>query len=288
MLKIGLVSLESTHVDAYCKLLNAEQGFNGMRVEGARVTAVCPHENPLERVQELQEGYGIEEVYEEPAEMLPHVDAAMILARNGDLHCRQALPFLEGGKPTFVDKPFAHTMADSEEMVRAARRSGAPLMSCSSLRYSVELAEMQSEMARLGSIAHCHCSGPGELFFYGVHLVEMAHAMLGPGIVAVTNAADEHRDLMALRWADGKTAFLSLLRDVEIGFHCSIFGEKGERHTSVADVAYYRWQLERFIEMCRTGVEPIPLEHTLEIIRTLTAAKLSRERHGASVSLADV
>ena len=53
MPEIGIVSLESRHVDAFCKLLNAEDGLDGMKVEGARVTALCPRDNPLARVQEL-------------------------------------------------------------------------------------------------------------------------------------------------------------------------------------------------------------------------------------------
>ncbi|MGD8239432.1 MAG: Gfo/Idh/MocA family oxidoreductase [Armatimonadota bacterium] len=288
MLKVGIVSLESTHVDAYCKLLNSDAGLDGMRVEGARVTALCRHEDPPQRVQELRQAYGIEQVCETPTEMLPHVDVAMILARDGDLHRGQALPFLNAGTPTFVDKPFAHSMGDAHTMVQRARDNGAPLMSCSSLRYAVELAGMQSEIRQLGPISHCHCSGPGELFFYGVHLVEMAHTLLGPGIQSVTNTADEHRDIMTLRWTDAGTASLSLLRNAEVGFHCSVFCDKGERHTGVADVAYYRHQLGHFVEMCRTGIEPIPLEHTLEIMRVLTAAQVSRNRDGATVPLAEV
>lgn len=288
MLKLGIVSLESSHVDAFCKLLNADGGLDGMRVRGARVTALCPWENPLARVQELQEAFGIEQVFSAPEEMLPQVDAAMLLARDGGIHREQAEPFLAAGKPTFVDKPFALSVADAQAMVEASRRGGAPLMSCSALRFAAELAPIKAEMPELGPIRHAFCSGPGELFFYGVHIAEVVHTMLGPGIESVRNLADEQQDIMTVRWQDGKTAVLSLLREGANGFHFSVYCDKGLRSTSIGDLAFYRNTVAEFVKMCQTGEEPVDLDHTLEIIKLLAAAEASRDQDGAAVRLADL
>jgi len=288
MLRVGLVSLESSHVDAFAKLLNAEGGLDGMKVAGARVVALCPRDNPAERVRELQEAYGIQEVYRSLEEMVPHVDAAMLLARDGAVHREQAEPFLKAGKPTFVDKPFALSVADARAMIKLARRSQAPLMSCSALRFAVELEAIRAELAALGTIRHGFCSGPGELFFYGIHIAEVVHTMLGPGMEAVRNLADEQQDIMTIRWQDGKTGVLSLLREGANGFHFSLYCDQGYRCTPIQDLAFYRNTLAHFVRMCETGQEPIDLEHTLEIIKLLAAAQASREQHGAAVKLAEV
>ena len=71
------------------------------------------------------------------AEMTKGIDAAFIADCNGggQDHFELASPFLKKGIPTFVDKPFASTLADAKAMVRLAGKHRTPLLSASILSH---------------------------------------------------------------------------------------------------------------------------------------------------------
>ena len=82
MKRLGIVALESSHVDQYCRIFN-QPDFEH-RLPDARITAICPQdENTQERVDELAGTYGIETVVATPEEMIGVVDSAMMLGRDG-------------------------------------------------------------------------------------------------------------------------------------------------------------------------------------------------------------
>jgi len=289
LIKIGLVGLESSHADRYSELLNLEDAPPEKHLEGARVTHLW-HWDPADeaRTRELQERYGIENVCKDLTEMLGAVDAVMVLTRDGSRHREQAVPFLDAGIPTYVDKPFAHSMEDAKAMVEAAHKRGTPLMSCSALRYAVELEPLRARMDdEIGAIRSALSTGPGDLFFYGIHAAELLHVVLGPGVDWVFAALDENNDVITVKWTDGKTGVVNLNRNGTSVFHFAVFGEKGWYQTALSDSRWYRETLRAFLEMVRTGEEPIDLEHTLEIIAILVAAERSGQT-GSVVKLADV
>ncbi len=119
MIKLGIVSVESTHVDAFCRIFNSDSS-DPWNLEGAQIVALCTQDNAPERVAQLQETHNIETVVTEPRDLAPMVDAAMVLGRDGSRHLEQAAPFLEAGKPCFVDKPMAHTVDDATALVNLA------------------------------------------------------------------------------------------------------------------------------------------------------------------------
>ncbi|MFW6437889.1 MAG: Gfo/Idh/MocA family protein, partial [Armatimonadota bacterium] len=184
MIKLGIVSLESTHVDAFCKVFNSDSS-EPTHLEGAVVAALCNQDNDPARIASLQEEWGIEVVVENPRDLLGLVDAALICSRDGSLHYEQAAPFLEEGMPVFVDKPFALHLDDAQDMLGLALSTGAPVMSASGLRYAEEIETALSEIGD-EEIVHANLIGPGELFFYGIHLTDVLNAAMGPGIEAVS------------------------------------------------------------------------------------------------------
>ncbi len=118
MISLGIVSLESTHVDAFCRIFNSDSA-EPSHLDGAQVVALCSQDNSPQRIEELKAEFEIETVLYSPADLVPIVDAALMLGRDGSRHVEQAMPFLEAGKPCFVDKPFAHDLDDARAMVDA-------------------------------------------------------------------------------------------------------------------------------------------------------------------------
>lgn len=209
MLRIGMIGTENSHITHFTRFLNVEQ-----RHPGVRATALVGGSSA--RNLELAELGGIETVVDEPAELVGQVDAAIVSTRDGAKHLEHARPLLEAGTPVLVDKPLAASVADARELLEIARRSSAPLLSCSALRFVPEIGHFKTDSAadEGGPVRHLHVIGPADpdseysgLFFYGIHHVEAALEILGNPAVdpeSLTVRAERRGDtvIASLRIAD--------------------------------------------------------------------------------------
>jgi len=286
MKRLGIVALESSHVDAYCRIFNLPE--DEWHLDGAQVVALCSQDNTQERIDELCAKFGIETVVDTPQALVPLVDAAMMLGRDGAQHCEQTLPSLRAGKPCFVDKPFAHSMEDAALMVETARANFAPITTSSSLRYALEIDAAAEQIAALGELRHCSLIGPGELFFYGIHLTDVLMRLMGPGVEAVSNLREESIDLISASYGDGRSASLQVLRNTAYVFAVTLIGTKGTLDLHPHDPRNYVVQMQAFLRMLETGEEPVPEAEMLEAIKILVAADRSAQQGGRVVRLAEV
>jgi predicted dehydrogenase len=192
--RIGIVGTENSHVDHFIRHLNIEQ-----RHPGNRVTALVGGTDPgtgeglADRNAGLAEAGEISDIVARPEDLIGRVDAVIVTGRDSRSHRDQAVPLLTAGLPVLVDKPLAASVADAREIIAAAAGSGTALMSCSALRHLPDL----DAFPRHG-IRHLVMTGPADpaspyagIFFYGIHHVEVAMAVLGdpliePGTAEVT------------------------------------------------------------------------------------------------------
>lgn len=286
MIKLGIVSLESTHVDAFCRIFNSDS-TDPWHLEGAQVVALCSQDNSPERIEQLRVEHNIQTVLTSPADLVPIVDAAMVLGRDGSRHLAQATPFLQAGKPCFVDKPLALSVDDCTAMVNLAIDAGAPLMSASGLRYSDELAAAFEEIGE-EEIIHASLVGPGELYFYGIHLTDIVSAAMGSGVQCVSNLAEPGFDLIGLSFGDGRSASLQLLREAKARHQGELFTESGSVRFVVKDNIFYRRTMESFLGMVQSGEPPIMYEDLIEAVAVLVAADISASQGGRAVRLAEL
>ena len=217
------------------------------------------------------------------------VDGVLILDDITMKHQARARPFLEAGMPTFIDKPLSPDPAEAADLIALAKQSGAPMMSCSALRYSKELADAQNDLANIGRIICATATGPSELVFYGIHPLELAHTVMGPGVEWVQNIGDEQRSFARCAYPDGRSIILQVLGEASTGLQATFFGEKGWRHVNVTDAGhFYQTMLAAFVRMVETREIPIPLETTLELMLILAAAKRSQQRGSVRVTLSEM
>jgi virulence factor len=229
----------------------------------------------------------IPEVLAEAAEATGRVDGVIVCDDITMAHQKRARPFLEAGVPTFVDKPLSPDPGEAAELIALAQQAGAPLMSCSALRYARELAEARERIAALGKIRCATGTAPNELVFYGIHALELVHTVLGPGVEWVQNIGDEERAFVRCGYPDGTSIMLQVLGPGGYpGMHGCFYGERGGVHVAVEDAAaFYGNTLMEFARMVETRRMPIPLDTTLEIIRVLAAGKRSQQQGGVRLAV---
>jgi predicted dehydrogenase len=109
MIKLGICGTNNSHSVAFSRLANVEDLPKEERVEGAKVVAFFAYDD--ENVDKLNE-LGVTNQVEKKEDLIPLVDGVLCVTRDGSKHLEEAVPFLEAGVPTFVDKPLAVGLKD--------------------------------------------------------------------------------------------------------------------------------------------------------------------------------
>jgi hypothetical protein len=288
VIRIGLVDFDTSHVVAFTERLNHVGGVDASEwVDGAaRVVAGCPGDSEMmpERIPGFLEkvrGYGVE-IVERPEDLLGKIDAVIIESQQGARHRERARPFLEAGLPTFVDKPFAGNLEDANAMIAVAQKHGAPLMSCSALRYAPEVTDALARQETLGKIlsadvwgdAPLHAGNPG-LLHYGIHGVEVLYTLLGPGCARVHDLSTPQGEVALGLWDSGHVGVVRGLREGKGGFGFTAHYERGHHSATIEGARFYTELLKAIVDMFDTGVPPIALAETREILAFMDAAARS-------------
>lgn len=292
VIRIGMLGADSTHTEAYARLMAPGGPF----ADRARVVKLWGEDRAQARHKAEQ--CDIMEVVEHPADAVSGVDAVMVVHRYGDDHPAARLA-LQARLPTFVDKPFTNDLTSARTLVETAREQGIPLMSCSALRYAPEVQAAQTELARLGGPRLVTATGPAagafpdprarHPFFYCVHAVEMLHTLAGPGAVAVTTHRTPAVDVAVVTYADDRRGVVNLLRSSPPVYHAQVYAEQGAARVAIQDhAAYYRETLARILTMFETGEPPFPIDWALEVMAILTAIDRSVAEGGRTVPLSEL
>ena len=218
------------------------------------------------------------EVVTDRKDMLKEVDGILIAETSGkgEDHAELAIPCLEAGLPTFVDKPFSNNLPDARRMVDAAEANDTAVMSSSLLRYAKGVMELREE--DLGEIQSVVATGPGDLLTYGVHTCEMCQGLIGGGVRSLINVGVENRDIVRLLYEDGRTVIVQVVRDVKSAFEITAYGTKGNasRDTPVPDYRYGMIGVaETFLKMVESRRPIIPHKDLIEVLAILSAAPKS-------------
>jgi len=289
VIRVGIIGLDTSHAIAFTKILNDENAKDD--VAGCRVVAAYPKGSPdiessVSRVPKYTEQiqtYGVE-IVDSIDELLGKVDAVLLETNDGRPHLEQLRPVLAAGKPVFVDKPVAGSLADAITMYREAQIAGVPMFSSSSLRYG-----KNTQAARggsLGRVLRCQTHSPAglepthpDLFWYGIHGVESLFAVMGTGCQSVQRSEEDGKIVVTGQWTGGRTG---VFREGK-GYGGTAIGD-GDT-SEVGGSNGYRPLLVEIVKFFKTGVAPVSPEETLEIYAFMEAADESKRRGGAVVTL---
>ena len=292
-IKIGLIGLDTSHVVAFTRILN--DPTNPDHVPGARVVAGYKGGSPdIESSRtrmpgftaELRDKWGVE-IVDDIATLCSKVDAVLLESVDGRKHLPQVRPVFAAGKPVFIDKPLAASLADAEEIARLAKQHDVAWWSASSLRYSPAVEEV-----KVAGLTGAISWGPGpiepthelDLSWYGIHPVELLYSVMGTGCVRLRRNYSEGADVIVGEWSDGRMGTVRTIREGERGYGLVAFG-RDEVKVSQDAGGQYREILVRVVKFFQDGKPPVPNAETLEIFRFMHAALKSKQNGGKVVEL---
>jgi len=294
VIRLGLVGLDTSHVIAFTSILNDPQ--NPEYVPGAKVVAGFKGGSPdlpdsADRVEEytaqLQRDWGVEIVDSIP-ELCAKVDGVLITSVDGRPHLEQARQVIAAGKPMFIDKPVAGSFADGLEIARLAKRAGVPWFGGSSLRWYDGVRQAISPQT-VGEIIGCDAYSPcslephhPDLFWYGVHGVEILYAAMGRGCRTVSRTSTPDTDYVVGVWGDGRVGTFRGSRTGAHDYGATVFGTNG---IATARGHSYRGLLVEIVKFMQTKQSPMSPEEIVEVLAFMEAADASKRQGGAPVPL---
>ncbi|MEP6669189.1 MAG: Gfo/Idh/MocA family oxidoreductase [Chthoniobacter sp.] len=301
-IRAGIIGLDTSHVLAFTTTLNKgpKNPADADEVAGVKVVAAYPQgskdiKSSTDRVPEYTEkvkALGVE-IVDSVEELVKRVDVVFLESNDGRVHLEQVLPVLAAGKPVFIDKPIAGSLADTIRILDAAKKAKTPLFCSSSLRFGKAVQAVrngsigQVKSAETFSPAHLEATHP-DLYWYGVHGCESLYTVMGTGCQSVKEGKTEDGKIMVTgTWAGGRTGiFREENGQDRKGYGGKAVGDKGE--ASIGSYDGYDVLLFAIIDMFRTGKVPVTADETLELYTFMAAADESKARNGAEVTLKEV
>jgi len=295
--RVGLIGLDTSHAPAFARIFNAPgasaEDFLGLRVVAAYPQGSRDIESSTSRVpgyvREMRE-MGVEIVETIPA-LLQKVDFVLLTTNDGRVHLEQARPVIEAGKPLYIDKPMAASLADVIALFEAARATSVPVFSASSLRWIPGALELRAgaqgavKGADTFSWAALEPTHP-DLYWYGIHGVEILFTVMGTGCLSVSRFQTGDTELCVGLWEGGRIGTVRGLRSSEHSYGGTVFAEKKIEVLPMG--SDYAPMLKAIARFFTTGTPPVSAEETIEIYAFMSAADRSKAQGGRPVPLADV
>ena len=289
-MKLSVIGLETTHGYIYPAMINGydpgHMNANALdivsgifptggapSVEGAQIVA-CYDIDPV-RAQKVADACLIERVCPTIEDAYRGVDGVVITAGDAAQHLALAKPALQAGLATFVDKPFATTVADAEAMLDLSEKHASPLFCTSAVRFSSQMVALRGRVAEtIGTPLAAHVIGTGDYTSYAVHSLEFLISVWGGGIVKLQSLGEENFDTVKLDYADGRRAIWQVCKELDWMFHISLFGTTGFDEAVIKFQDRYdvfRNTAAEIVKFAQVRLSPVPPAETFEIVRLLAA-----------------
>lgn len=288
-LRLGLIGVDSPHSVQFTRLLG--DGI-GSRVPGGAVRTAWqsptsadfpPSRDRNDALAREVAGLGVE-LLPSPDAVAEASDALLLVSSDSRTRPEHFTLVARHGKPVYVDTRFAPDPASARAMVRLGEESGCLVLAGSPKRFTPQFRDAVAAGADAVSITGPLPTQPGHpgLAWYGVHLVDLAVAALGPGCVRV----EPHDGRLRLIWNDGRTADLG--GPAEWGPQTRGEVRRGDDVSSfeiTADEDMLTGLLDSVLSACRSGTPNVPPAQILQTV-DIVAAGTTALASGSPVDLA--
>jgi predicted dehydrogenase len=308
-LKVGVIGLDNYQAVAFTQLYHDAKATGDLK--GIRVVAAFPGGSPdiEESVQSLpkwvpaMKEFGVE-IVDSPQKVIEKSDAILIMSLDGRAHLGQFRLVANAGKPVYIGRPMAASLADVIEMFDLAKEKNVPLFSSSQHRFSPGFIGMRDH-PEVGKVRGCDVFGgcPTEphhpdLFWHAVHCVETLYTIMGPGCESVTRASTADAEFVTGTWKDGRIGTYRGIRRGAVKYRAMVFGDKGISPSG--DYGYdvptnwvaphgeymaYKGVAIEIAKFFRSKKSPVSPEETTELFAYMEAAHQSKAKGGIPVKL---
>ena len=282
-IKVAIIGLDTSHSIEFARRMQAQDCPPDQRVEGMQAVSCLRFDTPfqdkkgLDERQKQLEAWGIP-VTEDFSEAVSKGDAVLLEINDAAYHLDYFTRCVKIGKPIFLDKPLADTIANGNKIYSLAKQNNARVCSASSLRF---VPQLQQACEAIPEPLFGSMYGPlgvaaagSSIVWYGVHAFEMLERAMGAGASEITTKSDKHGVVALVDYADGRRGIVELTVGGYIYGGC--VRTKEEAQPFVVDMIHgYRNLLTKIRDFFAGGDIPVSMESTQHIMAMLDAAETS-------------
>ncbi len=284
-INVALIGLDTSHSIQFAKLMNDPECPRELRVSGMRTVSCLRFETPfqdqagLDERQKQLEGWGVR-VTEDFDEAVADCDAIMLEINDPAYHLESFARAAPLGKPVFLDKPLAGSLADGRAILELAGTHGTRVWSGSSLPFADAI---KRALAKVPEVSVGHSFGAmgtapagDSLIWYGVHSFEMLQKLMGPGARRVSAVENERGVVTVVEYEGGRQGVVESICGM---WHYGgrVQGAKGIAQFLVNAKFNYRNLLREVRAFFLGGPPPVAMEVTFEGLAMMAAARQSIE-----------
>jgi len=268
MRKIGFIDhfIDEWHANNYPALIRASQYPEQFDVALAWAEIDPPGKLPL---SEWCKGHGVRQA-ESLEQVVEECDCLVVLSPdNPERHEELAELPLRSGKPVYIDKPIAPSLAAAKRLFDRAAAHNTPMMSSSALRFGSALENALRDAIAGQPVRFAATRGGGRFEVYAIHQLEMLVMALGIGATRVMQVGNADATLMVIHYRDGRRGAINLIP----GHPFQLSAQYGDGQALVIDQMddFFPRFIDAMLDFFATGVSPIPVAETLEVAALIEA-----------------
>jgi predicted dehydrogenase len=282
-IRVALIGLDTSHTIEFANRMQGPDCPADQKVAGLRAVNCLRFETPFQNEEGLNnrqkqlEIWGIK-VTTNFDEAVADCDALMIEINDPAFHWEYFTKCAALGKRMFLDKPLADTIQNGRKIYDLIQSRNLSVFSSSSLRFIPSFLEACRQMP---APIFVHAYGPlgkapagSGVVWYGVHSFELLERAMGRGARSVTVKKDDAGVTCIVSYPDNRRGI------VELSEGAWVWGGelrmKDQSVPFVVNMDYaYRDLLREVETFFRTGVAPVVMADTLEVMALLDAARRS-------------
>jgi len=289
MIKVAIIGLDTSHSIEFPRRMQAADCPPDQMVPGIRAVTCLRFETPfqdkkgLDERQSRLESWGVR-VTTRFEEAVADCDAIMLEINDGAFHLDYFKKVAALGKPVFLDKPLAASLADGRAIIRLMRAHNTRVWSGSSIPFCPELDGTRSGFTQ---IKRAHVFGAlgdapagDSLVWYGVHTVEMLQRIMGPGALSVCALETKGSILAVADYGAGREGVVEAIRGMWV-YGGRIQGVMNKEPKIVPFVCASTYAYRDILRLIKTffegGAAPVDMLTTFEGLAMMTAARQSIE-----------
>jgi len=287
MIRIGAVTIDTSHPLA----------FGGVLEKDPRAKYVGVYHDSFRSDDEVEgfvKRFGLEKRCKTIEELADMCDIGFIHSCNWDKHLAYAMPFVERGKPVFIDKPLVGNLDDCRKISELVRK-GAVILGASSVRYAEEIVKfVETPVAERGEIISIFGTSGVDEFNYGIHVVEGIGALAGHTAKSVQFLGRGGKSGMSsesfyIDFGNGTNAVYNTFMGFWQPFVFTVMTTKTTSHFVIDTSKIYRALLDEiicFMEGKPNRLATMPV--LLDSVKIMLAGRISRAQNGLTINLSDI
>lgn len=290
MKKIGLVNIDTSHPQGFSRRMAENKDFD---MQYAMIYNDSFRGD--DEVNWLINKYDMDGRAATIEELAAKTDIGFIQSCNWDNHLEQAMPFINVGKPVFIDKPMVGSVSDIKR-TRELVKNGAKILGSSSARYCVEIQEfLNTPVEERGEVVAVYCEAGVDEFNYGVHAGEIISELAGAKAVSCKFNGRANRDgalcdSFTVKFENGVIGTYYTYLSGWRPFQVSIMTTKQSCSFKIDSGKLYAALLSRIAEYLKTGENTTTdVENILNVTEFMLCGKRSRDfENGKEVFVTDL